>query len=89
MLLLIERRVFQSFSRILRHFSTNLETNFNANDTSHKNKEPEESDLHLKSLKIAIIGLPNAGKSTLINQLVNRTVCIQSYLYILKTFESF
>ncbi|XP_033211769.1 GTPase Era, mitochondrial [Belonocnema kinseyi] len=78
MLLLIERKVFQSFSRILRRFSTNLETNFNANGTSDKNEDPEISNSHLKSLKIAIIGLPNAGKSTLINQLVNRTICATS-----------
>lgn len=85
MLLLIKKKVFQSFSRILRRFSTNLETNFSANGTSDKNEDPEGSDLHLKSLKIAITGLPNAGKSTLINQLVNRMVCIKC-VSVLETY---
>ncbi|OXU25633.1 hypothetical protein TSAR_016009 [Trichomalopsis sarcophagae] len=38
----------------------------------HDNKK------NVKSLKIAILGLPNAGKSTLINHLIGRPVCATS-----------
>ena len=71
MLLFIERATFRSFSLVLRRFCTSREAVFSANE---KNVEPESQNFALKSLKIAIIGLPNAGKSTLINQLINRTV---------------
>ncbi|XP_058791656.1 GTPase Era, mitochondrial [Phymastichus coffea] len=40
------------------------------NDQDNKN--------NVRSLKIAILGLPNAGKSTLINHLVGRPVCATS-----------
>lgn len=33
-----------------------------------------------KSLKIAILGAPNAGKSTLVNQLIKRSVSIKLFL---------
>lgn len=32
-----------------------------------------------KSVKVAFIGLPNVGKSTLINQLTRRSVCISLF----------
>ena len=34
----------------------------------------QDNKKNVKSLKIAILGLPNAGKSTIINQLIGRPV---------------
>ncbi|XP_016842538.1 GTPase Era, mitochondrial isoform X2 [Nasonia vitripennis] len=38
----------------------------------------QDNKKNVKSLKIAILGLPNAGKSTLINHLIGRPVCATS-----------
>lgn len=43
----------------------------------------DESDLCQKTkklVKVAILGLPNAGKSTLVNKLVHRSVCVFIYV---------
>lgn len=44
-----------------------------AKSTNHNNRD------HQKLIKIAVIGLPNAGKSTFINNLINHRVS-QEYL---------
>ncbi|XP_022916981.2 GTPase Era, mitochondrial [Onthophagus taurus] len=41
--------------------------------TTNQNLQPEEATQRI--LKVAIIGMPNAGKSTFINNLVERRVC--------------
>jgi GTP-binding protein Era len=38
----------------------------------------QDNKKNVKSLKIAILGLPNAGKSTLVNQLIGRPICATS-----------
>lgn len=42
-----------------------------------------------KLVKVAILGLPNAGKSTLVNKLINRSVCIFIHVRIIYLFHNF
>lgn len=93
MLHMIENCVFRFSSRLLRRcFSKNFDvqltnaeefiSQLNQDITSVRRRKDE------KCLKIAILGAPNVGKSTLVNQLIKRSVIIKlskkiifSYLY--------
>lgn len=63
-------------------FTSILYKNFHeAHDTIKEHKSVEINSLRdheKKLLKVAIIGIPNAGKSTLVNSLIDRRVI---YLY--------
>lgn len=83
MLCIIQKRIIQKCYCLTRQFTSKI-------ICCHLN-QPEEhilkSDTNFMSirrddptfLRIAIIGAPNAGKSTLINNLINRSVSIHSY----------
>lgn len=51
--------------RTLRCFSIEQDVHFPADNQSQE-----------RLLKLAVIGLPNAGKSTFINSLMDRKVCV-------------
>lgn len=57
----------------LRGFCTAL-NNKNERQSDKQNVEEEQNIAQQKSLSIAIIGVPNAGKSTFINNLINHRV---------------
>ncbi|KAL2717049.1 hypothetical protein V1478_012749 [Vespula squamosa] len=79
MLCTIQKRIIQKSYCLTRQFTSKIiccqlnqpEENILQSDTNFTSIRREDSTF----LKIAIIGSPNAGKSTLINNLVNRTIC--------------
>ncbi|KAL0125126.1 hypothetical protein PUN28_004338 [Cardiocondyla obscurior] len=80
MLIVIERHAIRASARYLwRCFSSNAGAS--TNDSREFTSQPSENLTSIarreneKSLKIAFLGAPNAGKSTLINQLIKRSVC--------------
>lgn len=71
-----KRPVFVHF-RHLRTF-TPQESN-DLNEHSHpfmetKEQDPKQTEISKRSVKVAIIGVPNAGKSTFINNLLKHRV---------------
>ena len=61
--------------RQITNFADDLgEAVYDANKIFLKKTDQEKKKNRVKSLKIAILGLPNSGKSTLINHLVGRPV---------------
>ena len=87
MLFTIEKYAIRASARYLRRCFSNsavISTNdpqefalqFNENRTSIC-REAE------KSLKIAFLGAPNVGKSTLVNQLIKRSVIIFIYIFFI------
>lgn len=72
--------MFRAGSRYFRRcFSKNVDA-LTANDSQELTPRPDDKFTSVrresqKSLKIAILGAPNAGKSTLVNQLIKRSVC--------------
>ncbi|KAL6426985.1 hypothetical protein ACFW04_009290 [Cataglyphis niger] len=74
MLFTIESYMIRAGSRYLRRcFSKSVATI----DSQEIILQPRDNftSVRRKSLKIAILGAPNAGKSTLVNQLIKRSVC--------------
>ncbi|XP_055538314.1 GTPase Era, mitochondrial [Wyeomyia smithii] len=78
-ILLVRRVSTHSVSRWNRCFSASVSENVEENksdpassvlDKNRSNQQKSE-----KLIKVAIIGIPNAGKSTLINHLINHRVC--------------
>lgn len=73
MLFTIENYMIRAGSRYLRRcFSKSVATK----DSQEIILQPHDNftSVRRKSLKIAILGAPNAGKSTLVNQLIKRSV---------------
>lgn len=60
-----------------------------SNDQTALNNGSELYQGIKKLVKVAILGLPNAGKSTLVNKLINRSVCIFIHLRIIYLFHNF
>lgn len=79
MLCTIQKRIIQKSYCLTRQFTSKIiccqlnqpEEHILRSDTNFTSIRREDSTF----LRIAIIGSPNAGKSTLINNLVNRSIC--------------
>ncbi|KYN03169.1 PREDICTED: GTPase Era, mitochondrial [Cyphomyrmex costatus] len=79
MLFTIERYAIRVSARYLRRCFSNS-VNISTNDSQEFALQVNENHTSIhreaeKSLKIAFLGAPNVGKSTLVNQLVKRSVC--------------
>jgi GTP-binding protein Era len=62
--------MLRNFAVILRGFEVKFSTN------AHKISDiPPNEDFKTRLLKVAVIGIPNVGKSTFINNLMDRKVC--------------
>lgn len=55
---------------------------FSASSTAVEDSNSSNEKQDRKVLKVAIVGVPNAGKSTFINQIVGRNVSIDCKTYI-------
>lgn len=62
--------------------SSPVERYTNGDDDHHENDDAADDDKRQRLLKVAIVGVPNAGKSSLINSIVRRNVRVAS-----ETFE--
>lgn len=81
--------IFQASIRSLRancYFSRNA--SFSKNDSNsaeffseQTSDDPLKQTNQQKMVRVAVIGAPNAGKSTFINMLTNRKVCFLSSNY--------
>lgn len=88
MLFMIENHAIRWSSRLLRRcFSKTLDvpSSCNAEELmSHSNQNlTSASRENEKCLKIAMLGAPNVGKSTLVNQLIKRSVIIKISNFLL------
>jgi len=88
MLLTIEKYAIRTSACLWRCFSRSLHKQISANDSLELISQSSENHTSIhrevrKSLRIAFLGAPNVGKSTLVNQLVKRTVIIFIYIFCL------
>lgn len=82
MLFTIERFMVRASSRYLRRcFSKSVGTSASESQEfiAESNHNFATVPLNQKSLRIAILGAPNVGKSTLVNKLIKRPVCPASF----------
>lgn len=84
MLFTLERTILRIKPRVFRFYSVNANNASNdMSNNSYENYIIDESwepkairSDDAKTLRVSILGLPNVGKSTLINQLVGRPVSL-------------
>lgn len=85
MLFTIERFMVRASSRYLRRcFSKSVGTSASESQEfiAESNHNFATVPLNQKSLRIAILGAPNVGKSTLVNKLIKRPVNIYQIIFI-------
>lgn len=92
----IKQRVLQSNISFFKQspfcsaiLNVNNEAQLTSNDQTALNNASDLYQGIKKLVKVAILGLPNAGKSTLVNKLINRTVCIFIHVRIIYLFHNF
>lgn len=77
-------KMFRNFRKILVQIDRKLSTKVQ-NATEITETLPKD-DIETKLLKVAVIGVPNSGKSTFINHLMDRKVRVLYFLSILLYF---
>lgn len=81
MLFIIRKCVFQRELHLLRRSFSNSTVCKQSGSSNHEelvsesNNDQQLCKAHKKLLKVAMIGLPNVGKSTLVNKLMQRSIC--------------
>jgi len=73
--MLFSRIIFKRNVKLIKLFSTEVSSKVN---THNVNLDVPLNEFQQRILKVSVIGMPNAGKSTFINNLMDRKVCATS-----------
>lgn len=75
--LLLNNKQFNRSTVLLirRFYSIGKQSAFNSSDEIHTKNEATDEESKEKTIKVAIIGAPNAGKSSFINTITNHRIC--------------